>query len=191
MPLNDHSKWTADIGDALKTVAEKLHIDLDQWSRHYSPQDLLYILNHCPFLQIVNSNPTPNDSHPAKIIKADSGWNILDYGNALSTSPGDFLWDDGTRNPGKGTLVNQAFNSVKQMIEIAVQNGWKSIDIVDGTPNMQRNAWICADEFRIRLRGFLPSDEDLKTKERVERSSSDWESLRHTISTGPSSTPTA
>ena len=188
-----------DIEHTIEQVSKRLHVDID-WAREITVEELRYLFDHCPFLQIVNPEPTIDEQYDeVRIITAEaSNWEIHDYGDAMSSSPGKFLigggnfriYSDedggdqgggGPINPGKGTLVAQAFNTAAEMIAIAKERGWKAVQIIDGHPIMERAAWMKADASGLEVRGFAPSEKDINLRNRIEMSAEDLESLRHDI----------
>ncbi len=196
--MSDKNKETEkpeqqDIEELVEKASEKLHVEID-WLRSITAEDIIYLLDHCPFLQIRDPN-AELENQELKLIAADSGWTIHDYGDAMSSSPGAFLYgggyfristsgeeDDeggsGIVNPGKGTIRKQAFDTAMQMVEMAKANGWSMIEIVDGHPLMERAAWIKAEKSAITLTGFEPQEEDYKVRDLLDLSESDIEVLR-------------
>src|SRR3990167_2027005 len=111
------------------------------------PEDVLYLVDRWQFLQVVENGGKCKSYDEPKIIKLSSGWDLIDYGNAMATSPGKFLYgsgyfhssddDDGEGgsgvvNPGHGTIFKQAFDSAAELIRFAQAQGWEGVLIVDG-----------------------------------------------------------
>lgn len=161
-------------------------------SRSYTSQDLVYILNQHPFIQIVNPDAKFAGEIKHNIIKLASGWNLLDYGEALCSSAGEFMFggadylnfiqkilddketadDDGrtTINPGKGTIIKQTYDTIKEIIDIAICKGWDGIELVDGTPLMTEFLWRLCEEKGLTLDGYTPDEEaeaNAKRKQRI------------------------
>lgn len=170
------------IEKTIQEASKKLHIDIDVL-REISPEEVQYLLDHCPFLQIVGPEMAL-EKEAFKLIQSESGWDIHDYGDALSSSPGRFIFGGGNFrihlddedeeggggdviNPGKGTVVNQAWVTAGEMMTIAHERGWNFITIVDGHRIMKRAAWIKATELGITVDGFEPTLEDERIRERV------------------------
>ena len=185
-----------DIEKKIQEASEKLNVDID-WARSISVEEILYLLDHCPFLQIVDTKAALEDQK-LELVEADSGWVIHNYGDAISSSPGGLLYgggyfrilfgdeeDDeggsGIVNPGKGTIVKQAFDTAVQMVVMAHQKGWSGIQIVDGHPLMQRAAWIKASQLNMTVEDFTPDQHDLAVRDRVELSENEFEVLRKEI----------
>ncbi len=51
----------------------------------------------------------------------------------------------------KGQLIKQTYDTMYDMVELAMKRGWAGIEIVDGTPIMKWAAWAIAKE-----KGLLP-----------------------------------
>lgn len=148
------------------------------------PSDVLYLAEHWQFLQVVESSGTREPLEKPEIIEAKSGWEIINWGDAMATSPGKLLFgggyfrvssgdgdDDegggGIVNPKKGTFVKQAFDSAAEIIQLAKAKGWKGVQIVDGHPNMQRAAWVEACRIGVRLDGYTPDVDAEKKRRRI------------------------
>lgn len=142
-------------------------------------EDILYLAKRWQFLQIVESSGTKAEFEKPELIEARSGWTVVNYGNAMSVSPGKFLFghgsfrastdDDegGDGSPRRGTFYKQAFDSVAEMIDLAKALGWAGVLIVDGHPDMQRFAYILAEKADVRLQGYAPNDKVEKMRHRV------------------------
>jgi hypothetical protein len=178
----DKTKNTTDsIQEEIQQAADKLNIDI-KWARGISPEDLLYLLDQCPFLQILDTAPEiKSEPDPVKFIKSESGWTIHNYGDAMSSSPGKLLFggyyqrvnqdeDDeggggfaqgsGEYIQGKGTIRGQAYVTAAEMIDQAKALGWSGIKIVDGHPWMMRRAWLQANKQGLPVEGFAPTEHD-------------------------------
>ena len=147
-----------------------------------NPSDILYLAERWQFLQVVESGGNKPALETPELITAKSGWTIINYGDAMATSPGKFLFgggyfrifgdddDDeggGIVNPKKGTIFKQAFDSAAEMIQLAKEFGWDGVQIVDGHPNMQRAAWVEACRIGVRLDGYKADIEAEKTRRRI------------------------
>lgn len=182
-----------DIENLIQDASQKLKLDID-WMRKLTPQDVLYLIDHCPFLQMINPDAT-GEGESVKLILADSGWMIHDYGDAMSSSPGELLFaggdfrirladekeDEGGEggsilNPGKGTFRKQAFDTATQMAEMAANRNWAAIRFVDGHPLMQRAAWIRAEQLGLKVIGFTPDKYDKIVRDRIQLSPNELES---------------
>lgn len=159
--------------------------------RPITHKDIDYLCNKYPFLQMINSEAKFEGEIIPKFITSQSGWIIHDYGDAMSASPGEFLFGGGDYktfleailkgkieeggeegeggaivNPGKGTIIKQMFDTATEMVKIAIKR-WPGIEIIDGTNLMKWAAWLAAKEKNYSLEGFDPEEEDIKKYERV------------------------
>jgi len=180
---------------SLKNVWEQRVAGLDLKEatifRPVTHKDVDYLCNKYPFLQMVNIEAKFEGEITPKFITSQSGWTIHDYGNAMSASPGEFLFGGGNYkafleeilkgeikeeeggkggvggvNPGKGTIVKQMFDTAVEMVKLAIKK-WPGIEIIDGTNLMKWAAWLAAKEKDYTLEGFDPEEEDIKKYERV------------------------
>lgn len=154
--------------------------------------DIAYFADHWQFLQVIESSGEKKPLEKPELIEAKSGWTIINYGDAMCTSPGKFIFgggyfrvfsgddddddDDeggGIVNPKKGTIFKQAFDSAAEVIQLAKELGWGGVQIIDGHPNMQRAAWVEACRIGVRLDGFMADVESEKKRRRIVSSSVD------------------
>lgn len=187
----------SDINQDIQKIADKLHIDLD-WARGIRPEDILWLLDHCPFLQIVNPHVSLDEgSAGPEIVQAQtSGWDVHVYPDAMSSSPGRFLFGGGDFrilsdddeggggriiNPGKGTIYNQTIVTGMDMVNLAVARGWKAIQVVDGHPRMIRGAWLEAQRLRLPFSGYTPSEDDMRVLERFLQTPEEFEAIRRQV----------
>lgn len=157
------------------------------WSGPIRHEDVLYLLTRYPFLQIINTEADFSATVQPSFITTPSGWVVHDYGDAMSTSPGeqmygDYSWDQlwekaqkekdeggegGTT--GKGTIVKQAFETAQEMVFFAIDKGWSGIQIVDGSPLMQWAAWVAAVDREFPIEGFEPTEADKEKRIRLKK----------------------
>ena len=171
----------ADEADWKKTLARLGLVEPDVTQVRSS--DILYLAKHWQFLQIVEGSGAVKPLEKPEFIEAKSGWTIINFGDAMATSPGKYLYgggyfgirsddDDedeggGIVNPKKGTIFKQAFDSAAEMIQLAKELGWNGVQIVDGHPDMQRAAWVEACRIGVRLDGYQPDMIAEKTRRRI------------------------
>lgn len=184
---NNAPKITSAISDEMKKQAEWEktlarmglgELDVTQ----VRDSDILYLAEQWQFLQVVESGGHIQPRETPEILTAKSGWNIINFGNAMATSPGKwifrggyFQWteneddegDGGIVNPGKGTIHKQAFDSACEMIQLAKEFGWRGVQIVDGHPKMQRAAWVEACRIGVRMDGYVPDVDAEKQRRRI------------------------
>ena len=192
-PLDD--KAEQDGSDKIKS-----EIDLrfkDALHRPIATVEVEYLKNQMPFLQLINIEFEESNMHEPRLITARSGWVIHDYEEAITSSPGEMLWsttkkeldkaekgDADGGDEGGGTVINQAYETVVQMIEIAKELGWKGISIVDGHRLMEWAAWHLGNEANLAVHGFEPTAEEEKKSKRIKRSEAETDYIRHTRSKG-------
>ncbi len=144
--------------------------------------DILYLAKQWQFLQIVElSGERPHLEKP-ELIEAKSGWTIINYNDAMATSPGKYIFrggyyqwtdnaddegDGGIVNPKHGTIVKQAFDSAIEMIQLAKEWGWAGVMIVDGHPDMQRALWVEGCRIGIRVDGYQADMQAEKQRRRI------------------------
>lgn len=175
---------------ALHALRERSVFDWD-----LRASDIQYLVDHCPYLQIVDTKVVTDPPVEPSFITLKSGWTLYDYGNAMSTSPGLYLFGGGDFqvplaegeggggivNPGKGTLVNQIYRSAVEMVEIADERAWEGLLIVDGHELMKWAAWLEAYDRGFRIYGYEPTEKDFAKRRRIRRSLTEEEALRRTI----------
>ena len=176
----------------LEAAADKLNVEID-YLRTIKPEELLYLLDHCPFLQIVNTVISEKEQPDFELVKApNSGWDIHVYPDAMSSSPGRLLFggyrwgddEDDEDGGGFGTIYNQAFVTGMDMINLAQSLGWAGVQLVDGHPRMIRGAWIQAANNQFPFEGFEPTIQDLKVQQRVLTSPAEMETIRQKLKSG-------
>lgn len=198
MPMTEnHSKKV--LSEQIADSVKKLDLQEVDWRRPPSQKDFDYLLDHSPFLQIIDVSYEPNIEPEVKIIKSESNWNIHYYGDAMSSSPGLLLFgggdfrirflnqtedegdegdgDLGVVNPDKGTFRNQAFLTAKEMITIAKKMGWAGVQIIAGHPLMKWAAWVTAKDLQISLSGYEFTENEERKRKRIKRSRAELETI--------------
>lgn len=184
------------LDDTVKRIVDKLNVPVD-WARHISPEEILFLLDKVPFLQMLNPDAGLVSSEDVRVVQANSGWDIQVYGNdSMASSPGRLMMGGGFRtgedddeeggggqliDPCTGTVVKQAWDTAQQMVDMAKEQGWASINIADGHPLMTRAAWVQAKGVGLAVEGFEPTAHDEKVRQLVGRSDLDIESIKHEI----------
>lgn len=188
----------------IKIKAEKLGIEIDDLLMlPMTHENLLYLLDQCPYLQIVNSEVSGQMTAAPKLFKAQSGWTVLDYGDAMSSSPGELVFADSRPDPhfltmglgtrsgqeedteggsGRGTMVKQAVDTAAEMVFLAIQRGWKGVTVVEGHPRMRWAAWVMAGDHEFPMEGYEPSESDLARRKRLRRSRTEIDDLYMKVS---------
>jgi len=185
-------KTPEDLPQDLQEQLDKLGLtNAIDWSHGLTPNDILYLLDHCPFIQVVSGDS--REPQDVEIIKAPSGWDVHYYGDAMSTSPGKLLFADaedikrilkeedddegGEGGGGKGTIYQQAFDTAAFIVALARKKGWQGLHIVDGHPRMEWAAWVAALDSGLNVSGFTPTKQDEAKYQRLKRSKIDEEKI--------------
>lgn len=181
------------LDDLMQEAQQRLNVDIDHL-RQISPEEIQYLLDQCPYLQIVDSQFDLTRETEFQIIRANTNWDIHSYGDAMSSSPGRFIfgggnytWDEdeggsgGVVNPGQGTVVSQAYRTALEMVDLAVSQKWAGIKIVDGHRIMKRAAWIRASQRRLKVYGYMPEQADHEIAKRALLSDMEFETLRRDL----------
>ena len=182
----------------IRAKAEKLGVKVEELLMlPMTHENILHLLDLCPYLQIVNSESNSNMTPLPKLIEAQSGWIIYDYGDAMCASPGDLLFSDNLPDPpflyglgtkaggaeddesgtGRGTILKQSVDTAAEMIFLAIQRAWGGATIVEGHPRMKWAAWIMAGDHEYNLSGYEPSAEDVERRKRLRRSRSEIDEI--------------
>jgi hypothetical protein len=145
-------------------------------------QALAYLRERYPYLQMISMHAKFEELVIPQFKKAPaSGWIIHDYGQAISSSPGRYLYgpgnpeiaeDDsggGATGTGDGTLTRQTVDTAAAMIQLAMEKGWPGVEIISGTALMQWAAWLAAQDRNYPLVGYSPSVEEQKKFDRVRK----------------------
>lgn len=140
-------------------------IDLSAIARPITQQEIEFLLDQHPFIQVVNTEGT-FDGERIDFLSSKSGWTIFSYKNAMCASLGNFLpateyiepIEPNSANPVSkldiGTIYKQAATTAQDILAIAIRDKWKGIEIINGTPFMK---WVLAIFARIhglQLFGF-------------------------------------
>lgn len=151
-------------------------------TREITPKELDYMQQKFAFVQILNPHATGEYSN-IRFIKADSGWVIFDYSNAMSASPGEMLFTDEAYRAteegdferictGKGSRIKQIIDTASEMVMIAQQNNWSTVHIVDGHELMKWAIWKAAQDLQqqglqLEVTGYEPPDKRKKKYQRI------------------------
>lgn len=161
---------------------EMIAVDWDKPIRH---EDVLYLLNRYGYLQLVNTEPSWEGDIVPQFFRARSLWIIHDYGQAISSSPGRYLYgrgnpevraeEEGTGGGNEGYVVEtgssirQAFETAEAMIHLVMDKGWPGAEIISGSELMKCAAWIIAQNAGYNLQGYSPSEKDKQKRDRILR----------------------
>jgi hypothetical protein len=169
-----------------------IEFDESKIFRPITPEDVAYLRNKYPFLQLINTEADFSKEIVPEFITSKSGWTIHDYGDAMSSSSGEDLfdgWDDkalladvigaeeeggeeggeagGFIYTGKGTIIKQMIDTGFDMVNLAMQKNWAGVEIIDGAELMKWAAWAAASEKNFAVQGFEPDEEDEKRRRRI------------------------
>jgi hypothetical protein len=145
--------------------------------RAITPQEVDNLLSCYAFVHIVN--PKGVGSGQIHFIRSNSGWLILNYGNAMAASPGETLYDHGNYITdengnlvrvcsGTGTRVSKIINTAADMVRIVKEEEhWPEIYILNGHPLMRWGIWKAAKDLQIPVIGYEPSKEDEAKYDRI------------------------
>ncbi|MBX9587059.1 MAG: hypothetical protein K2X50_07345 [Gammaproteobacteria bacterium] len=158
---------------------------VDSINRAISPEDIAYLRKYCPFIQILNIDATFEHYTKVNFITAKSGWTIQDLDDGLCTSIGPFMYGGSNSPPlenletldiellkkfvnsGKGTVIKQAFDTAHEMVEL-IKSRWKGgIEIIAGTDLMKWAIWVAAEEYKLKVVGYVPTEEDKRKRVRI------------------------
>ena len=165
---------------SIQELASRFNMKIDPddlIARGLTKSDVLWLLDHCPFVQLTDGNQQAKPLDQVEVMTAETGWMIHNYGDAMSSSPGRLLFgsgfsvsDDDEGSGGfqaVGTVVRQRYMTAREMVAIALKQGWGSVYLVDGHPKMMRDIWIESQTQGITVIGYEPSDEDFVTRDRI------------------------
>jgi hypothetical protein len=154
------------------------------WSPEIMQSSLEYIRKYnYPFLQIINSEAVFTARPKVNFFSMDDGWVIFDYGDAMSVAASHGIdivlrqeqpqQNDGAEGGSNkktecyGTVIMQQANAAFALIALAKQKSWSGIELIAGTKDMQRYAWIAAQFSDLVLNNYTPTEDDYKSLERV------------------------
>lgn len=139
--------------------------------RDITPQELENLKLHYAFVQIMNPQDV-TDHGTIRFIRSNSGWLILDYGNAMTASPGGSLFDHGTYEKdekgelkricsGKGTITKQIIDTAADMVKLAKEDcKWPLLHLVDGERLFRFGIWKATKDLGIKITGYVASKGD-------------------------------
>jgi hypothetical protein len=141
-------------------------------------RSIAYLRERYPYVQVISVNAKFEEAVIPKFKRATSGWIIHDYGQAMSSSPGRYLygpgnpevaWRESEDGEGSGTLTRQTVDTAKAMIALAIEKGWPGMEIIAGSDLMQWAIYLAALDKNYPLTGYSPDAEGTKRLERVQR----------------------
>lgn len=75
MADNEKREEKQELSDELRKTLKKLHLENGDWECPLKSQEILYLVNRCPFLQIVSTSEVEAFREP-EFIPAKSHWTI-------------------------------------------------------------------------------------------------------------------
>ncbi|MBN2689285.1 MAG: hypothetical protein JXR42_01595 [Gammaproteobacteria bacterium] len=174
--------------------------DVDPF-REITEQELEYLRNMYPYVRLISPNAGYISEQNLIKKKAATGWQIFDYDNLIAISPGDKLFhsgnqkfiakilagkdpdgDDGDEGDGDdaflpeaGTILQQALDTIEEIIRMALGRGWPYLKILDGSKIMKRMTWIKGEQHGWLIEGYSPSEEENKLLDRLRESDDEWQ----------------
>jgi len=159
----DIDRALADLADLVKPIATEGKISIDAF---------FYLLLIWSSFHVYPLEP-PQEAFPdgAKVIPFKEGWQIVDFGDSISTSPGEYYGSYCT-----GRLINTAI----QMIELMAQRGITKIGFL-GHDVARRAAWMECLDHNISIINYEPTDFDWEVRYRIleDRKKSDKRRQKH------------
>lgn len=172
----------ADIKNLAKELwgkrAEHLPIFGFDPNREITAEELAYLQQQRSYAQILNP-AAMGEYTEINIIRIKSGWIVLDYGNAMTTSPGELIFTDAQYMRGEngnlerictglGTRIKQIIDTAAEMVTIAKEKeGWEQIQIISGEELMSWAIWKAGQDLEVEILGYTPSKEEMKKYERI------------------------
>lgn len=154
-----------------------MDISAIDWSK-VNHADILYLLHLYPFVQMISSKPVWEETIIPHFRKAPSGWLMHDYGQALSCSPGKYLFgpgnpeineEDSDSGSAGGTVVKQTVITAEAMVIWAMEKGWPGLEIIAGTDLMKWAIWMAGQDHNFLVLGFEPKPQEKEKLERIRR----------------------
>lgn len=155
----------AELAELVKPIATEGKVGIDAY---------FYLLLLWASFHVYPLEPPPgsSSSEPAKITTSDSGWKIFDYGDCLSTSPGENYGSYCT-----GKLITTA----EEMIRMLAQRGITKVGFL-GHDVARRAAWIECLEHNIAIINYEPTDFDWEVRFRILEARKAAEKVRQRVS---------
>jgi hypothetical protein len=159
--------------------AEGLPVPNFDLAREITTEEINFLNLKFAYVQIANPEAM-GDYSERTFNRCRSGWVIINYKNAMSSSPGEMLMSDDIYqqkehgqfeqvNTGRGTRIKQIIDTAAEMVRLAKQEEkWPTIHIVSGHPQMCWGIWKAAQDLQMPVTGYSPSKEDEAKYRRIE-----------------------
>ena len=141
-----------------------LPVKLFDITRPISPEDIAFLTHRSVYIQVINSKAVLSGMTEALLVRTEEGWTVHDYGEAMSVSPGESLFESGQ---GNGTVVNQAVGVAHKMVTMAIEKGWAGIEIISGLRLIEWAVWYAAEDQQFEIVGFNPTEQEQQRRHRV------------------------
>jgi len=141
-----------------------LPVELLDITRDITREDIAFLTNRSVYIQVINSKAVLSGMTEPLLVTTEEGWTIHDYGEAMSVSPGESLFEG---EEGKGTVVNQAVGVAHKMVAMAIEKGWAGIEMIAGVRLIQWAMWNAAQDQQFEIFGFEPTTEEKKRRDRI------------------------
>lgn len=121
-----------------------------------SEADIDYLCNHIyPFIQMINGKMSFEKEFTLTLRRLN--WVINDFEEAISAS---------APSRDRANIVSQA-EIAKEIIKLVMSKNWPSIEIIAGTPTLQRMIWIEAGRAKLEVTGYAPTSKDEEVYKRL------------------------
>ena len=141
-----------------------LPVKLFDITRPISPEDIAFLAHRSVYIQMINSKAVLSGMTEALLVRTEEGWTVHDYGEAMSVSPGESLFES---EEGKGTVVNQAVGVAHKMVTMAIEKGWAGIEVISGVRLIEWAVWHAAQDQQFEVFGFKPTKEEQQRRRRI------------------------
>ena len=122
----------------------------------FTEADVDYLCNQVyPFIQMINAKMSFDNEFTLNLI--ESNWTIHDFGDAISTS---------AKSPQQAS-VGQQIVIAKDLIKRLMAKNWSTVEIIAGTPVLQRFVWIESKRAQFEIRGYTPTERDEEVYKRL------------------------
>ena len=76
------------------------------------------------------------------------------------------------------------YETAQAMVAMAVEKGWPSIQIIDGSAHMKWAIWMGTEDNDIALKGFEPTEKEKEKRSRIKRTLTTQAEVRAKVSPG-------
>lgn len=90
--MSEQEEINYQVPDDIAENLSKLGLSVPVWERALTSTEIQYFVDRWPFLQILSTNTLDSYHEVQLLIARKSNWTILNYGDAMASSPGAFLF---------------------------------------------------------------------------------------------------